>query len=179
MAKETMNMAWKQVQRQQQHQAQAQAQAQQSQEIQTEAQTDSQADADSQPEQPAQPESVAQQQVAAQPDKPVNPINPVVPDLDALLSAATPAQLAKIRALAIGKGIAVASSASNRLPDGSMMVSVRLDAPVAEQLEIWAEADGLSLIDEAQKRIVEALENYLYGDWNPVPAPEPVVVAAK
>ena len=60
-----------------------------------------------------------------------------------------------------------------------MMVSVRLDAPVAEQLEIWAEADGLSLIDEAQKRIVEALENYLYGDWNPTPVPEPVVVAAK
>jgi hypothetical protein len=46
-------------------------------------------------------------------------------------------------------------------------------------LEIWAEADGLLLIDEAQKRIVEALENYLYGDWSavietPVAATEPV-----
>jgi len=162
-------MAWKQVQRQQQ-QAQAQTQAQQ-------AQTPAQEPEQAQPEQSAQQEQDIQNATGERPAAIASSI--VIPDLDALLSAATPEQLAKIRALAAGKGITAASPSSTRLPDGSMMVSVRLDAPVAEQLEIWAEADGLSLIDEAQKRIVEALENYLYGDWNPTPVPEPVVVAAK
>jgi hypothetical protein len=158
-------MAWKQVQRQQQ---------------QAQAQTSAQPEASTQPEQSAQSAQLGQDIQNATGEQPADVISPlVIPDLDALLSAATPEQLAKIRALAAGKGITAASPSSTRLPDGSMMVSVRLDAPVAEQLEIWAEADGLSLVDEAQKRIVEALENYLYGDWNPTPVPDPVVVAAK
>lgn len=56
-----------------------------------------------------------------------------------------------------------------------MTIAVYLEPPIVEQLEIWAEADSCSLIEEAQKRIGEALTNYLYGDWNPTP--EPVVAA--
>jgi hypothetical protein len=104
---------------------------------------------------------------------------PKLPDLDAILSAATPEQLAKLRALSTAKGISVPSSAvGTKRADGSMTVEVHLEGPIVEQLELWAEADGCTLIEEAQKRLSEALTNYLYGDWNPVVEQPPAAVAA-
>lgn len=110
-----------------------------------------------------------------------SPIVPIVlPDLDAMLSAASPEQLQKIRMLAAIKGLTATDvAASRKLPDGSMMVAVQLDGPTVEQLELWAEADGCSLVEEAQKRISEALTNYLYGDWNPVIEQPPAAAATK
>jgi hypothetical protein len=115
---------------------------------------------------------------------PVAPPAPVAatpksPDLDAILASLSPDQLAKIRLKAIGEGVVPAASLGGRKsPDGSLTVTVTLDPMVTEQLELWAEADGCSLVEEAQKRIAESLSNYLYGDWNPVPEPEPAPVAA-
>ena len=101
--------------------------------------------------------------------------SPAIPNLDDLLTSATPEQLQRIRMLAASKGLSVpASGSGTKHADGSMTVSVFLEGPVVEQLEIWAEADGCSLVEEAQKRISEALTNYLYGDWNPIPEPAPV-----
>jgi len=118
----------------------------------------------------------------ATPMQPIPPVTPTptptptsLPNLDDLLANASPEQLARIRALAVAKGLAPDAALSRKMPDGSMTISVALEAPVVEQLELWAEADGCSLVEEAQKRITESLENYLYGDWsmpeNTVPAP--------
>jgi hypothetical protein len=109
-------------------------------------------------------------------------VMPNLNDLDGILARMSPEQLQKIRVLAAAKGLTAASAgiagSGNRLADGSMTVEIHLDAPMTEQLEIWAEADGLALVEEAQKRILESLENYLYGDWNPNIEPQPVAVAA-
>lgn len=102
-----------------------------------------------------------------------NPIG--LPDLDAMLLSATPEQLQRIKVLAAAKGLTSKDvAASRKMPDGSMTVAVYLEPPIVEQLELWAEADGCSLVEEAQKRISEALTNYLYGDWNPVIEQTPV-----
>lgn len=100
---------------------------------------------------------------------------PVVPDFDDILSHMTADQLAKVRALAGAKGLAVPAAGDGaKSADGSLLITIHLDAPVTEQLEIWAEADGCTLVEEAQRRINEALENYLYGDWSTTPEPSPV-----
>ena len=84
-----------------------------------------------------------------------------------LLASLTPEQLAKIRLKAIGEGVVPAASlGGTKSADGSLTLSVTLDPMVTEQLELWAEADGCTLVEEAQKRITESLQNYLYGDWS-------------
>jgi hypothetical protein len=99
-------------------------------------------------------------------------------NLDELLANASPDQLAKIRALAAAKGLsAPATGVGTKRADGSMDVLVHLDAAVTEQLELWAEADACTLDEEAQKRIQEALQNYLYGDWSAV-VEQPAAAAA-
>ena len=125
-----------------------------------------------------QPETAAQP--APTPTSQPPAVAPVLPDLDSLIMGASPEQLTKLRMLVAAKGIAAPSGASGaKRADGSMTVEVTLDAPMVEQLELWAEADGCSVGEEAQKRISEALQNYLYGDWSavietPVAATEPV-----
>ena len=115
---------------------------------------------------------------------PVEDVAPVMPnlnDLDGLLARMSPEQIQKIRVLAASKGLTTAvagiAGSGNKLADGSMTVEIHLDAPMTEQLEIWSEADGLTLVEEAQKRILESLTNYLYGDWNPHVEPQPVAAA--
>jgi hypothetical protein len=104
--------------------------------------------------------------------------------LEGFIASASPEQLAKIREIAFSTGLAphAASASGHRNADGSMTVSVHLEAPIVEQLELWAEADQCTVAEEAEKRILEALQNYLYGDWSttlePAPVPVPVPVAA-
>ena len=102
----------------------------------------------------------------------------VLPDLDSLILNASPEQLAKLRMLAASQGVAsiTNSPSATKRADGTMMIEIALEAPIVEQLEIWAEADGISLAEEAQKRILEALQNYLYGDWSATIV-EPAAVA--
>ncbi len=121
-------------------------------------------------------------QLASEPSPETTPAVPpatvaAVPNLEAMLLDATPEQLQKLGLIAASKGIAKSSSAGIKRADGSMTVDIYLEPPVVEQLEIWAEADGCTLIEEAQKRIGESLTNYLYGDWNPVVETAPVAVA--
>jgi hypothetical protein len=108
-------------------------------------------------------------------------VMPNLNDLDGLLARMSPEQIQKIKVLAASKGLTTAvagiAGGGNKLADGSMTVEIHLDAPMTEQLEIWAEADGLTLVEEAQKRILESLENYLYGDWNPHVEPQPAAAA--
>jgi hypothetical protein len=59
-----------------------------------------------------------------------------------------------------------------------MTVEVYLEPIIVEQLELWAEPDGCTLAEEAQKRISEALTNYLYGDWSATVEQPPVAAAA-
>ena len=109
----------------------------------------------------------------AMPDAQPSPVATVavvpvkVPDLDTILASLTPDQLLKIRQKAIGEGVVPAASlGGTKSADGSLTLSVTLDPMVTEQLELWAEADGCTLVEEAQKRITESLQNYLYGDWS-------------
>jgi len=97
--------------------------------------------------------------------------NPAL-NLASVLASLTPDQLQKIRGMAVAEGVTAPQSSGKRA-DGSMVVSVELDTPTVEQLELWAEADGCSLVEEAQKRIAEALNSYLYGDWSVVEQPAP------
>ena len=137
---------------------------------------------------PAETPEAAPQPIATTVNEPVEgtaltvAVLPNLDDLDDLLTRMTPDQLKKLKVLAAAKGLTPASvgilGGGSRLPDGSMTVEIHLDAPMTEQLEIWAEADGLTLIEEAQKRILESLENYLYGDWNPVVEQQPVAAVA-
>lgn len=99
------------------------------------------------------------------------PAAPVIPDLESMLAAMTPEQIGRLRVIAAAKGVAVPSPAGQsttgtRHADGSMDVTVHLSSEIVEQLELWAEADSLSVVEEAQKRIEESLQNYLYGDWS-------------
>ncbi|HKN69726.1 MAG TPA: hypothetical protein VJX30_01775 [Terriglobales bacterium] len=110
--------------------------------------------------------------------------SPVIPtavttDLDSLLASLDASQLARMRSMATQKGlIGPDAQIAVIAPDGSLTVSVKLDADVVSQLENWREPTDVSLADTATRYIREALTNYLYGDWNPVPEPAPVVAAA-
>jgi hypothetical protein len=141
-----------------------------------------------QPGQSPDVQSVAEAAPEPAPDAVLSPVKPTAnfslrPTdagiLEDFLISATPDQLQKLRVLAAADGLAsgIQSTGSAKLPDGSMTVTVHLDAPITEQLEIWAEADGCSLVEEAQKRISESLTNYLYGDWNPIVEQPPVAAA--
>jgi hypothetical protein len=102
-------------------------------------------------------------------------------NLEDFLASATPEQLQRLRVLAAANGMATETSAmtghSVKLPDGSMQVTVMLEPLIVEQLAIWAEGDGISLEEEAQKRISESISNYMFGDWSAT-VEQPVVVAA-
>jgi hypothetical protein len=98
-------------------------------------------------------------------------------NLDEFLASLTVEQLQRVRTLATAKGLAPAtSSGSVRLPDGSLQVTVTLEPMIVEQLSLWAEGDGVGLEEEARKRILESLQNYLYGDWSAV-VEQPLVAA--
>lgn len=110
---------------------------------------------------------------------------PVVPDLESMLAAMSPDQIARLRVIAAAKGVAVPSGQSSgsgtRHADGSMDVTVHLEPEVVEQLMNWSEPGGMTVTEAAQKYISEALTAFLYGDWNPTPetATIPVVAATK
>lgn len=100
---------------------------------------------------------------------PAPAIKESIPDIEAFLSTLTAEQLAKVRSKverdtssAISPQFA-ARAAKNI--DGSLNVMVRLDPVVVEQLEQWAEGEGISLMEEAQNRVGEAISNYIFGDW--------------
>jgi hypothetical protein len=102
---------------------------------------------------------------------------PAIPAATLNIDDLTPDQLARIRQLAVARGIAVGEG-TGKLPDGSLRVVVTLEPMTVEQLELWAESDNLTLEEEAQRRISESLQNYLYGDWSSTPEPEPAPVVA-
>jgi hypothetical protein len=102
-----------------------------------------------------------------------------ITSLEDFLASATPDQLQRLRTLAAADGLAPASLSADsvKLPDGSLRVTVVLEPLVVEQLSIWAEGDGVTLEEEAQKRLTESITNYMFGDWSATVEQPPVAAA--
>jgi len=85
------------------------------------------------------------------------------PNLSDFLDSLTAEQLSRVRKLAQTGGI---SLGRGKNPDGSLDISLHIESILVEQLELWADGDGMSLEDEARKVATESIQNYVCGDWS-------------
>ena len=96
-------------------------------------------------------------------------------NLSEILEGLSPQQLDKLRSLASSKGLTPLIGDTGAIAlDGSLTVSVRLEADTVTQLENWREASDLTLADTASRYIKEALINYLYGQWPSIEQTAPI-----
>lgn len=104
-------------------------------------------------------------------------------NVEEILSSMTGEQLQRLKMLAVARGIS-AGAASRKTADGLSVFEIKLAPELVEQLEIWAESDNVTLVEEVQMRVVESLTAYLYGDWRaseavvPTAVPPPAAAAA-
>lgn len=91
---------------------------------------------------------------------------PNVPSLEAFIASASPEQLIRLRALAAAKGLTTTPAGATKHADGSMKCEIVISPEIVPQLEEWASADGIPLVEEIQNKVNEALVNYVFGDWS-------------
>lgn len=91
-----------------------------------------------------------------------------LPDLDEFLRGLTADQLQRVKAKIEADSIVPRRLQSNALKnaDGSLDVLIHIDPVIVEQLELWSDGEGLTLAEEAQNRINEAISGYVFGDWS-------------
>lgn len=107
-----------------------------------------------------------------------------VESLAKLINNLTPVKLSKLRAMsktgALGRELASTPSVSvtgglQKLPDGSVRVSIVLPPDAVGPLEAWAESAGNTLEQQIQEIAAQSITNYIFGDFGAIQAPAATV----